>query len=181
MIPDPSLRLTQVVEWHGRQLCMRPLAARDGVEHRAFFAALRPAVSRMATLTLLQNLATGGIGALARPASGREHAFIATIDDGAAPGEALGVVRAATDPRNDTAEFVLLLGERSRGRGLGRLLLGKLVESCRQARTQRLVGEAANDDEPLIELARAFDFDVGCSHVVGVLRLTLALQAAPRH
>lgn len=181
MIPDPSLRLTQVVEWRGRQLCMRPLADRDGVEHADFFAALRPAMSRVVTLTLLEDLATGGVAALARPASGREHAFIATIDGEPARDEPLGIVRAATDPRNDTAEFMLLLGERSRGRGLGRLLLGKLVESCRQARTQRLVGEAADGDAPLIELARAFGFDVRCSHVVGILRLALALQVAPRH
>jgi len=181
MIPDPSLRHTQVIEWHGRQLCMRPIAARDAVLHRAFFAALQPAASRLTTLTLLQSLATGDIAALARPATAREHAFIATIEGEVESDEPLGVVRAATDPRNDTAEFVLLLGERSRGRGLGRLLLGKLVGSCRQARTQRLVGEAGTDDEPLIELARAFDFEIRCSHVVGVLRLTLALQAAPRH
>jgi len=181
MTPYPSSRLTQVVEWHGRQLCMRPIAPRDGVVHRAFFAALRPAMSRVVTLTRLEGLASGDIAALARPATDRDHAFIATIEDESAPDEPLGVVRAATDPGNDTAEFVLLLGEQAKGRGLGRLLFGKLVDRCRQAGTRRLVGEAANEDEQLIELARAFDFEIHCSHVVGILRLTLELQAAPRH
>jgi acetyltransferase len=181
MIADPSSRPAQVVEWHGRQLWIRPIARRDRLEHGAFFAALRPAMSRVVTLTRLEGLVTGGIAALARPPTDREHAFIATIEGGAQSDVPLGVVRAATDPCNGTAEFVLLLGERSKGRGLGRLLLGKLVDSCRQSGTGQLVSEAASDDEPLIELARAFDFDVRCSHVVGVLRLALALRAAPRH
>jgi acetyltransferase len=181
MIPDRSLRRAQVVEWHGRQLWIRPIARRDRLEHGAFFAALRPAMSRIVTLTRLEGLAIGGIAALARPPADHEHAFIATIEAGAQSDEPLGVVRATTDPRNDTAEFVLLLGARSTGRGLGRLLVGKLVDSCRQSGTRQLVGEAANHDERLIELARAFDFDVRCSPVVGVLRLALALRAVPRH
>jgi len=181
MTPDPSLRLTQIVEWHGRQLCMRPITPRDGVEHREFFAALQPAAARVVTLRRLQGLAAGGVAALALPAADREIAFIATVDDDTQPSEPLGVVRAAADPSNDTAEFVLLLGDQAKGRGLGRLLLGKVVEHCRHGGTRRLVGEAANDDHPLIELARAFDFDIECSPVTGVLRLALALQAAPRH
>jgi acetyltransferase len=181
MSPDSSFRPVQVVEWHGRQLCMRPLAPRDGVDHRAFFAALRPAALRVFTLTRLQDLATGGIAALAQPASDREIAFIATVEDDTRSSEALGVVRAVADPSNDNAEFILLLDEQAKGRGLGRLLLGKVVDCCHRRGTRRLVGESASEDQALIELARAFGFEIECSHISGVMRLTLALRAAPRH
>jgi len=177
-----SLHLMQFVEWHGRQLCMRPLRPSDALEHRAFFTSLAPAALRIVTLGTLRPLATGGAAALAQPAASvRDAAFIATLEDDAQASEALGVVRSAADARNDTAEFVLLLDERAKGRGLGRLLLGKLVDYCQQRGTRRLVGESAIDDQPLIALARAYAFEVECSDVAGMMRLTLALQPAPTH
>jgi acetyltransferase len=180
MVPNRSSQLVQFVEWHGRQLCMRPVRARDAVDHRAFFAALAPTAPRLPAFQGLTAVPVGTIAELAQPASFPDVAFIATLDDDSADSEALGVVRSAADARNDTAQVVLLLDERAKGRGLGRLLLGKVVDYWQDRGTRCLVAETASDDEAMIALAAAFGFDSQGSDVAGVVRLTLALQPSSR-
>jgi RimJ/RimL family protein N-acetyltransferase len=84
-------------------------------------------------------------------------AFVAVLQrPGAA--ETLGVVRAIADPDNRDAEFAIIVRSDLKGRGLGSLLLAKMIAYCRRRGTQRLIGEALAGNARVLALARRYGF-----------------------
>jgi acetyltransferase len=74
-----------------------------------------------------------------------------------------------------TAEFAVLVRSDLKRRGLGRLLMHKLIRYCRERGTQRLCGSVLSDNAPMLQLARELGFQVcGVDH--GVEQISLALQ-----
>jgi acetyltransferase len=106
----------------------------------------------------------------------REMAFIATVESVPGRWETLGVARAVADPDNVTAEFAIILRSDVKGRGLGHLLLGKLIAYCTSRGTREVIGEALHDNHRMIALARAFDFEVAPSGAAGVVSFRLLLR-----
>jgi acetyltransferase len=103
-------------------------------------------------------------------------AFIATVK-GAAGWETLGVARAITDPDNETAEFAIIVRSDVHGRGLGRMLLAKLIDYCRARNTRQLEGETLVDNFAMIALARRLSFAVLPCGDRSTYRLQLRLHA----
>ena len=85
----------------------------------------------------------------------REMAFIAvrTLADGSTP--TLGVVRAVIDPDNVDAEFGIIVRSDQHGRGLGHLLMRKMIGFLTGRGTQRLVGYVLRENDAMQRLARA--------------------------
>jgi L-amino acid N-acyltransferase YncA len=78
------------------------------------------------------------------------------------------------------AEFAIVVRSDVKARGVGHVLLSKLIAYCTSRGTKQLVGEALPDNHPMITLARTLGFDVvplDGSRVVS-LRLTLRGAAA---
>ena len=69
--------------------------------------------------------------------------------------ETLGVVRAVIDPDNVTAEFAIMVRSDLQRRGLGRVLLHKMIEYLAGRGTQRMVGMVLRENDGMRELARA--------------------------
>lgn len=105
----------------------------------------------------------------------REMAFIATEKkDGHE--QTLGVVRAARDSSNETAEFAIAVRPDQKGRGLGRLLMNRIIDYARDQGTQRMVGEALRENHAMIRLAQSCGFTVGTTEDPGVVSFDLDLQ-----
>lgn len=86
-----------------------------------------------------------------------------------------GAVRAIADPDNIKAEFAILVRD-LKGRGLGHLLLDKLIRYQRAHGTQPLVGLVLRENDAMHDLARAHGFrtdpcGAGASSVRHVLEL----------
>ena len=92
----------------------------------------------------------------------REMAFIAVRSLEAATGpaksETLGVVRAITDADNLTTEFAIVVRSDLKRRGLGRLLMNKIIAYARSRGTARMVGSILRDNRGMLALADAFGF-----------------------
>jgi acetyltransferase len=86
----------------------------------------------------------------------REMAFVAICEREPGCFETLGVVRAIADPDNVTAEFAIIVRSDLKGKGLGPILVKKLVDYCRSRGTKELVGEALADNQRVIGLVRRF-------------------------
>ena len=85
-------------------------------------------------------------------------AFIATrVDENNGP-ETLGVARIATDPDNITAEFAVIVRSNLKGKGLGSILLKKLIDYCRDRGTGQVVGHVLPDNERMLALAEKHGF-----------------------
>jgi acetyltransferase len=87
-------------------------------------------------------------------------AFIATSEREPGVFETLGVARAVVDPDNIAADFAIIVRSDLKGRGLGALLLEKLVDYTRSRGTRELVGDALAGNTRVIALAESLGFSV---------------------
>ena len=79
-----------------------------------------------------------------------------------APGEeTLGVVRAFVDPDNVEAEYGILIRSDTKGAGLGRRLMTKMIDFLRGRGTQRLMAIVLAENTAMLELAVKLGFQVG--------------------
>ena len=88
----------------------------------------------------------------------REMAFLAVGgDDGT---ETLGVVRAVADPDNEEAEFAIIIRPDAQRRGLGQVLMRKMIGHLKQRGTRRMSGLVLRENRGMRELAQALGFTV---------------------
>ena len=172
MTTPPDRDASQPVVWNGRHVWLRRLRGDDAKRYAAFHAALDP-------VRLDRRMQTGipDPDALARTAGSndRDILFAAIVNDGKG-GSVLGVARAVCLADENRAEIAIVLRPNVEGRGLGRLLMGRLVNYCRDCGLSELVGQASLDNLRMIDLARAYRFVDAPGAVPGVVSLRLQLQ-----
>jgi acetyltransferase len=107
----------------------------------------------------------------------REMAFVAERTRADGGRETLGTVRAVSDPDNVEAEFAIVVRSDLKRRGLGRLLLEKIVRYARGRGLARLVGGVLWENTGMRELAKqcGFTLDGSKRHEPGVVQLVLPL------
>ncbi len=92
-------------------------------------------------------------------------------------GEGVGVARyVRLDDDPDEAEFAIAIVDAWQGRGLGRILLGELVEAARANGLQRLSGDVLAENDRMLALGRSVGRDARIGDVQdGVVRLVVEL------
>jgi acetyltransferase len=103
-------------------------------------------------------------------------AFIAVAPNADGAPETLGAVRAITDPDNREAEFGIIVRSDLKGRGLGVLMMKKMIRYCRDRGTQCLVGDVLAVNTGMQKLARALGFETARADAAEVVHLRLQLQ-----
>ena len=175
--PYPS-GLSETLEWDGRRITIRPVRPEDEPAHRAFIDSLAPDDMRMRFFHSRPRLERTELARLVQIDYTREMAFIATADDASGTPQTLGVARAIADPDNVQAEFGIILRADMKGRGLGRLLLQRLITYQRAAGTQRLVATILAENESMRALGRRLGFtEQPTPGDACTVQLSLALQS----
>ncbi|QDZ27990.1 GNAT family N-acetyltransferase [Noviherbaspirillum sp. UKPF54] len=177
--PYPG-ELEEQIEWQGAPLVLRPIRPEDGPQHVEFFAMLEPDDIRYRMFISMRQLSKSDLARFTQIDYDREMAFIATRagEDGKA--ETLGVARVIADPDNISAEFAIIVRSDLKGKGLGALLLSKLIAYCRARGTHEIVGETISHNHGLLMLAKKFGFVTcpgGGSDTIG-LRLRLRAEGS---
>ncbi len=72
----------------------------------------------------------------------------------------IGVARYVLTPEGDAAEFAITVADAWQRGGIGRMLLGRLVEVARERGLRRLRGATLATNQPMIRLAAALGFKV---------------------
>jgi acetyltransferase len=85
------------------------------------------------------------------------------------------VVRAAIAPDRTTAEFAIVIRSELKGRGLGHMLLEKMIRYCRERGVGALVGQTLAENQDMLALARRLGFEHAPAQE-GVVNLMLALS-----
>lgn len=173
--PYPS-ELEEAVDWRGRRLLLRPIRPDDEARHLAFLQKLEPEDIRMRIFTTRRSIERTELARLTQIDYEREMAFIALAEGSDGAPETLGAVRTVTDPDNGSADFGIIVRSDLKGRGLGRMLLEKMIRYCRGRGTQQLVGDVLAVNTGMLQLARALGFEVASTADSGIVRLRLALQ-----
>jgi acetyltransferase len=157
--PYPA-ELEETIAWDGGELLLRPIRPEDGPAHVAFFNALTPDDVRYRMFVRVRELQPAQLARFTQIDYDREMAFIATRHAADGSAETLGVGRVVADPDNISAEFAVTVRSDLKGKGLGILLMNKLIAYCRARGTREIVGEALPQNAPVIGLVKKLGFTV---------------------
>jgi len=176
--PYPT-HLEEAVQWQGEQILLRPIRPEDEEQHRQFLASLDPEDIRLRVFYSRRAIERTELARLTQIDYEREMAFIAQASGPDGKPRTLGTVRAVTDPDNNDAEFAIIVRSDLKGRGLGQMLLAKMIRYARSRRTKRLVGTVLRENEGMLKLAQDNGFQL--DHREGALAdetrdIALALQ-----
>lgn len=127
----PAMYEAWVALKDGSKLFLRPIRPRDAPLLIDLFHKLSPRSIYMRFLSPLRQLPEGWARRLATVDYVRDFALVGVIEEG--PGEAIVAVgRYASDPEKDRAELAVVVRDDWQGRGLGRLVLARVIEIARE-------------------------------------------------
>ena len=162
----------------GREMVVRPIQPDDAAPIAASFHLLNEDEVRRRFLHILKSLAEEHLRQLTHPATGSE--FVVVAAEPLPAGEALvaAVARLSRDTDDSSrAEFGILVSHFVIGLGLGRLLMQRLIEWCRENAVTQLWGDVMDDNTPMLELATRLGFHRESIHgSQGLVRITLQLS-----
>ncbi|KLV05364.1 protein acetyltransferase [Photobacterium aquae] len=87
----------------------------------------------------------------------------------------IGVTRALSDPDNIDAEFAILVRSDLKGIGLGRILMTKIINYCRERGLKRITGMTMPANRGMIMLAQKVGFEIDIQMEDGVVEMQLPL------
>ncbi|APV51846.1 hypothetical protein BWI17_20520 [Betaproteobacteria bacterium GR16-43] len=143
----------------GTWLCVRPLVPAD-------FGIAREALSRLSPGSRYLRFFVRGwrvndtrLAQVVDPDPEVIHALIVTAQrEGKEQAVAAG--RFFIGPRGDEAEFALLVADEWQRKGIGKMLLGELVEEARRRGLKRLFGEILANNAGMLAVAAALGFAI---------------------
>ncbi|MBL8477828.1 MAG: acetate--CoA ligase family protein [Sterolibacteriaceae bacterium] len=169
--------LEQRVDWQGRQLLIRPIRPEDETTLGDLIASLDPEDSRMRFFGTMRRLPRSKLARFTQIDYDREMALVAIERDARGTERSLGEVRAMADPDNAFAEFAIVVSSQVKGLGLGRLLLQRIIDYCRNRGTGELRGETLAGNLRMQHLARDLGFELKTGADPGTIDLRLPLRA----
>ena len=155
----------------GRSLRVRPIRPEDGERLQTFYAQSSPADLRLRFFLARREVPRSELARYCQIDYEREMAFVVLDGD-----QMAGEVRAICDPVNGEAEFAVQIASAWQHRGLGRMLMDKLLAYLREHGTARVLGQCLADNTGMAALARICGFT---AHLDGeqTLQLRLDLRA----
>lgn len=162
----------------GTRVTLRPIRPEDEPAHWEFLSRLSIDDIRYRFFGLVRELPRSEMIRLTQIDYDREMAFIATAEDPGAPGrtETLGVVRGMTKPDNSATEFAIVVRSDLKRKGLGRILMDKLIRYARTRGTRFMIGEALLENKGMATLAERLGFEVKKNYDDDVYQFRLPLN-----
>ncbi|WP_019142688.1 GNAT family N-acetyltransferase [Noviherbaspirillum massiliense] len=170
----------ELVTWQDKPLLLRPIRPEDGASHLEFFHALTLEDVHYRAFIGIRELQPSQLARLTQIDYDREMAFVATRQREGGGTETIGVARAIADPDNVNAEFAVIVRSDLKGKGLGKMLMKKLIDYCCARGTKEMVGEALGDNKALLNMVRGLGFQVRPDPESGTMLLRLDLAACGR-
>jgi acetyltransferase len=177
--PYPK-ELEEWVEFDGERTLLRPIRPEDESRHRDFLARITPGDLQLRFFHTKGAFEHAELARFTQIDYEREMAFIAVAAGRGGAPRTLGVVRAIADPDGASAEFGILVRSDLKGKGLGTLLMDKIVRYCRERDIGQIVGDVLEANHGMLALARDLGFEIAPGPDPQVLRARLVLRAASR-
>jgi acetyltransferase len=154
---QPTPRGEQVSTQDGRELVLRAIEPGDVAAMQRCFTRLSPEDIRRRFLHAMSELPAPMAQRLCRIDPARETAYV-LMDESAKPAEMRGVGRIYVDEATDSAEFSVLVERDWSRRGLGALLMQRLVDDCRRRGLAELWGYVLLENPPVLQLCKELGF-----------------------
>jgi len=170
--------LEEEITFDDRPLVLRPIRPEDEPAHRELFTKLHHEDIRFRFFGQLREPVHSELARFTQIDYEREMAFIAARKNESGEPETLGVARIATDPDNITAEFAIIVRSDLKGKGLGSILLQKLIDYCRERGTSRIIGHVLQGNTRMLALAKKLGFQLNRQANDDVVETHLPLTAS---
>jgi acetyltransferase len=143
----------------GTQVRLRPLMPEDGPALTSFLEGM-DAGQRLLRIVGRSDDSLERVAArLSQVDYNREMALAAVAPE--APGALLGVVRLTADPDGVEAGYALAVRDDFQNRGLGKLLIDRILAYARGRGFETVVADVAEDNQAMLQACREFGFSVG--------------------
>jgi acetyltransferase len=139
----------------GTALLLRPLRPEDEPALQDLAQHMNPEDLRLRFFTPMKGLSHALAARLSQIDYDREMAVMARRDD---DGAILGVARFSADPDNRRAEFAVALRSDWKGKGLGYLLMARIIDIARGRGIGEMIGDVLHENEPMLRLAKSLGF-----------------------
>ncbi|HVC51265.1 MAG TPA: bifunctional acetate--CoA ligase family protein/GNAT family N-acetyltransferase [Stellaceae bacterium] len=154
---------------------LRPLRPEDEPLLHDLVANMTAEDRRMRFFATLRGLSHAIAARLSQLDYDREMAILAECE-----GVPLGVARYAADPDNRRAEFAVAVRSDWKGRGLGYLLMTRLIEIATERGVGELVGAVLRENKPMLDMCRVLGFIPDGADDMLALRVTKVLKPDAR-
>ncbi len=161
----------------GRDVLLRPIKAEDEQSHIEFNNSLSQEDRYKRFFGEVGQLSHDEMAKMTQIDFDREMAFIASYRDSDNNFHTLGVVRAITDPENDETEFAVVIRSDLQGQGLGKRLMLKMIDYCKNRETSMMMGLTLPQNAGMVSLSRKLGFKVKFDMEEGWVEMKLDLQA----
>jgi acetyltransferase len=136
---------------------LRPVRPEDATAFNAFFDKLTQEDVRLRFFSMWHHIPERQLARLTQIDYDREMAFVLF----SAANEILGVVRLAADPNKERAEFAVIVRSDLKGKGIGRILMTRLLAYARERGIATVWGDILWENRAMIGLARKLGFKIG--------------------
>jgi acetyltransferase len=161
ILPYPR-GLEETVRIAGTPLLVRPIRPEDGERLKAFYAKASPADMRLRFFMSRREVPHSELARYSQIDYDREMTFIALAPADEQGGQAMaGEIRAVCDPDNESAEFAIQVASAWQCKGLGHLLMEKMIGYLRARGTGEIVGQTLARNSAMQALARHAGFEAG--------------------
>ncbi|MCB1547218.1 MAG: bifunctional acetate--CoA ligase family protein/GNAT family N-acetyltransferase [Hyphomicrobiaceae bacterium] len=176
IMPYPSEHEEDVELADGTRLFLRPIRAEDEPQLLAGFSRLSQAEVRQRFLVPMKVLDHLLAARLTQINYDRELALVLTHRGTPGTTEIHAVARYSADPDLESAEFAIIVRREISGRGIGRLMMDRLIAAARARGIASFVGDVLTENARMLNLCR----DLGFARAYdptnpGVVRVTLKL------
>ena len=159
----------------GTEIHLRPLGPEDEPLLHDLAAHMSPEDLRLRFFTPVRGLTRAVAARLSQLDYDREMALIAEHQ-----ATALGVVHYFADPDNQRAEYAIAVRSDWKGRGLGYLLMTRLIDVARQWHIGELAGQVLRENRPMLDMCRELGFSIATDRTEPtVMRVRKALTPEP--
>jgi acetyltransferase len=156
--PYPQELQEDIILADGTELLLRPILPEDEPALQRAFARLTPAEIRLRFFAPIKRLSHLAAARFTQPDYDREMVLIVT--DHGAPGatEIHGVVQISADPDNERAEYAIVVRRELTGRGLGTLLMRRIIEYAQRRGIHVIFGDVLRDNTAMLRLCDELGF-----------------------
>ena len=158
--PYPKELEERVTLKDGQVLQIRPIRPEDEPGFVEMVESLTLEQRRMRFLHPVEDLPHAEAARLTQIDYDREMALVAASADSSPGGrrELWGSVRIICDPDNEHAEFAILVHRKAAGRGLGKLLMRRIIDHARSRGIRQIVGQVLCENIPMLKVCGALGF-----------------------
>ncbi|MGB8718217.1 MAG: bifunctional acetate--CoA ligase family protein/GNAT family N-acetyltransferase [Desulfobacterales bacterium] len=161
---------------NGQKLLLRPIRPEDEPAVHDLFQRLSPEEIRFRFLHTMKILSHDLAARLSQIDYDRQMALVLAEGGGQGSPTLCGGVRISADPDNTAAEFAILLRSDMTGKGLGPMLMRKIIDYARSRGIGEIYGEVLAENHTMRRLCEAFGFSIkAVPDDPGVIRAGLKL------